>query len=177
MWQKKHPRLSQAHGGWFLGAPLLAEKCDLGGIISVFCHWFPWLILAPAGQGGSSSWFKTNYVMMISCRRLWCVWLGEWWEQDKSPNGVGEDTLCGLFYPSVSSRSFPLFSLLTENTFQDSLGMIFVCKDRRFAFVYRAKRHTEHPHETVPHSFIHWVMNLDWVLYYFISGMKSPSLI
>lgn len=31
-------------------APLLAEKCDLGGIISVFCHWFPWLIPAPAGR-------------------------------------------------------------------------------------------------------------------------------
>lgn len=30
--------------------PLPAERCDLGSIISVFCHWFPWLIPAPTGH-------------------------------------------------------------------------------------------------------------------------------
>lgn len=57
-------------------APLLAVKCSLGGIISVFCHWVLWLIPAPAGQQALPwflPWFKTNYVMMILCRRLW-VW-------------------------------------------------------------------------------------------------------
>lgn len=30
--------------------PLPAERCDLGSIFSVFCHWFPWLIPAPTGH-------------------------------------------------------------------------------------------------------------------------------
>lgn len=79
----------------------------------------PMIDPGPCWAAGSSSWFKTNYVMMILHRRLWvwCVWLGEWREQDKSPNSVGESTLCSPYYLSMSSSPFlSVFLSLTSSS-------------------------------------------------------------
>lgn len=64
----------------------------------------PMIDLGPRWAPGSSSWFKTNYMMMISLgrRRVWCVWFGGWREQDKSPNSVGGSALCSVSFLSLS---------------------------------------------------------------------------
>lgn len=81
----------------------------------MFCHWFPWLILTPAGQKALPLDLKT--IMWWWSRTggcwVWCVWLGELREQNKSPNAVGESVLCSLFYFSYSlSNPFLPFSLI-----------------------------------------------------------------
>lgn len=123
MWQRSTPSLSQAHGGWAPHALLLAEKCDLGSIITVFCHWFPWLIPAPAGQQALPLDLKPIMWWWSCAGGCECDAFG-WERSGKRINHqtVSKNTLWSLCYLSVSSYSFTsfphLFSARTKKKFE-----------------------------------------------------------
>lgn len=75
---EKHP--FAIPGSWGLGSscPPPGWEMRFGKHYHSVLSLIPMIDPGPRWAAGSSSWFKTNYVMMILCRRLWvwCVWLG-----------------------------------------------------------------------------------------------------
>lgn len=163
----------------------------------------PMIDPGPRWAAGSSSWFKTNYVMMILRRRLWvwCVWLGAQWKENKSPNSVKEHTLesmlsvCVFLFFHIISSSFLCwnkkkieFLINVFDHHNQPRSILCFCLPSRILkshLICKTKQcNNNHTHATPTLKQSHWgssheflyivEMNFERALYYFISPEWNP---